>query len=41
MVNHIYKKVVLWQALINKTQQSKLDTLFKAGVDLRILVMNV
>ena len=41
MVNHIDKKVVLWQALINKTQQSKLDTLFKAGVDLRILVMNV
>ena len=41
MVNHIDKKVILWQALINKTQQSKLDTLFKAGVDLRILVMNV
>ena len=41
MVNHIDKKVVLWQALINKTQQSKLDTLFKAGVDLRILIMNV
>ena len=41
MVNHINKKVVLWQALINKTQQSKLDTLFKVGVDLRILIMNV
>ncbi len=41
MVDHIDKKVVLWQALINKTQQSKLDSLFKLGVDLRILVMNV
>ena len=41
MVKHIDKKVVLWQALINKTQQSKLDTLFKAGIDLRILIMNV
>ena len=41
MVNHVQKKAVLWQALINKTHQSKLDTLFKAGVDLRILIMNV
>ena len=41
MVDHIDKKVILWQALINKTQQSKLDVLFKAGVDLRILIMNV
>ncbi len=41
MVKHIDKKVVLWQALINKTQQSKLDTLFRAGIDLRILIMNV
>ena len=41
MVEHINKKVVLWQSLINKTQQSKLDSLFKLGVDLRILVMNV
>ena len=41
MADHIDKKVVLWQALINKTQQSKLDTLFKPGVDLRILIMNV
>ncbi len=41
MANHVDKKVILWQALINKTQQSKLDVLFKAGVDLRILVMNV
>ena len=29
MVNHIEKKTVLWQALINKKQQDKLDTLFK------------
>ena len=28
MVDHIDKKIVLWQALINKTQQSKLDVLF-------------
>ena len=41
MVEHINKKVVLWQSLINKTQQSKLDSLFKLGVDLHILVMNV
>ena len=41
MVEHVDKKVVLWQALINKTQQSKLDTLFRAGIDLRILIMNV
>jgi SNF2 family DNA or RNA helicase len=41
MVNHIDKKVVLWQALINQKQQSKLDTLFRTGVDLRILIMNV
>ena len=41
MVKHINKEVVLWQALINKTQQFKLNTLFKAGIDLRILIMNV
>ena len=41
MVDHVDKKVVLWQALINQKQQSKLDTLFRAGVDLRILIMNV
>ena len=41
MANHIDKKVVLWQAHINQKQQSKLDTLFRAGVDLRILIMNV
>ena len=41
LVKHIQKKAVLWQALINKKQQSKLDTLFKSEVDLHILIMNV
>jgi len=41
LVNHIEKKTVLWQALINKKQQDKLDTLFKPEVDLHILIMNV
>jgi len=41
LVKHIQKKTVLWQALINKKQQSKLDTLFKPEVDLHILIMNV
>jgi len=41
LVNHINKEVVLWQALINQKQQDKLDTLFKTGVDLHILLMNV
>jgi len=41
MVNHISKKVILWQALINQKQQSKLNALFKDEVDLHILIMNV
>jgi len=41
MVDHVDKKVIMWQALINQKQQSKLDILFRAGVDLRILIMNV
>jgi len=41
LVNHIDKKVVLWQALINQKQQDKLDTLFKPEVDLHVLLMNV
>ena len=41
LVDHIDKKTVLWQALINKSQQAKLDTLFKPEVDLHILIMNV
>ncbi len=39
--SHIETVSVLWQSLINKTQQQKLDTLFKTGHDLHILVMNV
>ena len=41
LVNHIEHKNVLWQSLINVTQQKKLDTLFETGEDLHILVMNV
>ena len=41
LVKHIQKKAVLWQALINKKQQAKLNTLFKPEVDLHILIMNV
>ena len=41
LVKHIQKKTVLWQALINKKQQAKLNTLFKPEVDLHILIMNV
>ena len=41
MVDHIDKKMVLWQANINKGQQLKLDTLFEPGEDLHILIMNV
>ena len=41
LVDHIQKKAVLWQALINKKQQTKLDTLFEPEVDLHILIMNV
>ena len=41
LVNHIDKKVVLWQALINQKQKDKLDTLFKPEVDLHVLLMNV
>jgi SNF2 family DNA or RNA helicase len=41
LVDHIQKKSVLWQAIINQKQQRKLDTLFKSEVDLHILIMNV
>ena len=41
MVDHIEKTVVLWQANITKQQQKSLDSLFKTGTDLHILVMNV
>jgi len=39
--DHIQKKAVLWQALINQKQQTKLNTLFKPEIDLHILIMNV
>jgi len=39
--NHIENVTVLWQANITKKQKEILDSLFKAGEDLRILVMNV
>ena len=41
MPKHIHYKMVLWQALINQKQKKRLDTLFKVGVDLHVLVMNV
>ena len=41
MVDHVDKKMVLWQANITKSQQQKLDTLFESGEDLHILIMNV
>ena len=39
--DHIDKKIVLWQAMINKTQEKKLNTLFESGEELHILIMNV
>ena len=41
MPNHVHYKMVLWQATINQKQKKRLDTLFKTGVDLHILIMNV
>jgi SNF2 family DNA or RNA helicase len=41
MVEHIDKKMVLWQANITKSQQRQLNTLFETGEDLHILIMNV
>ena len=39
--DHIDNKIVLWQAMINKTQEKKLNTLFETGEELHILIMNV
>jgi len=39
--DHIENVTVLWQALINKKQQSKLNTLFEVSNDLHIFIMNV
>ena len=41
MVDHIEKVPVLWQALIHKSQQEKLNSLFESEVKLHILIMNV
>ena len=41
LANHVHKKAVLWQALINKKQEEKLSVLFKPDTDLHILIMNV
>ena len=39
--DHIEKRVVLWQANINKKQQQKLDLLFEQGENFHVLIMNV
>jgi len=39
--DHIENVSVLWQALITKKQQEKLDSLFKLETNLHILIMNV
>ena len=41
LATHIKPKTVLWQAMINQKQQKLLNTLFKTGEDLHILIMNV
>tara|TARA_B100000519_G_scaffold96250_1_gene83678 strand:+ start:29 stop:1234 length:1206 start_codon:yes stop_codon:yes gene_type:complete len=41
MADHVEKKIVLWQALINEKQKKKLNTLFESSEDLHILIMNV
>ena len=39
--DHIEKRVVLWQANINKKQQDKLNLLFEQGENFHVLIMNV
>ena len=39
--NHIENTTTLWQANITKGQKEKLDSLFKVGEQLHILIMNV
>jgi SNF2 family DNA or RNA helicase len=41
MPDYIDKKVVLWEATINKTKEKELNTLFQSSFDLHILIMNV
>ena len=38
MVKHVEKVSILWQALIHKSQQEKLNSLFKSEVKLHILI---
>ena len=37
----LHYKMVLWQAIINQKQKKRLDILFKTGVELHVLIMNV
>ena len=39
--DHIENVTVLWQSNINKKQQTKLDSLFKTGHELHIILINV
>ena len=41
MAKHVEKVSILWQANITKTQEEKLNSLFKNEVKLHILIMNV
>ena len=41
LATHIENVSVLWQSNITKEQSRKLDTLFKTGEELHILIMNV
>ena len=41
MPTHVHYKMVLWQATINQKQKKRLDLLFKTGVELHVLIMNV
>jgi len=41
MAKHVENVSILWQALIHKSQQEKLNSLFKSEVKLHILIMNV
>ena len=39
--DHVENTTILWQANITKGQQEKLDSLFKIGEELHVLIMNV
>jgi len=41
LASHIQHKSVLWTALISKTKQEELNSLFKSDFNLHVLVMNV